>query len=239
MPHSPWISDLGPWLLHASLLRSLLFMFAASGPNVFFRGAEIEVQGQQNGVDLLFLGLREAKTSSMWSEIWGSPIGFSCPPQTGLLIHKETKALQGAWTLGVTQQKETKSLLSQRTTKQKAVTVLDKTQPSKSQTVKIYIVLTWWIYQTIFFFLINICMLGQKKFLWANITAGSFYQTTLVVLYGFDSLKQTVHKRCYIGHQTAVIMLYILDLFTKKNLFKRVISLGIRLHSFCYFFFNH
>lgn len=32
-------------------------------------------------------------------------------------------------------------------------------------------------------------MLGQKKFLWANITAGSFYQTTLVVLYGFDSLK--------------------------------------------------
>lgn len=108
MPHGPWISDLGPRLLHGSLLRALLFMLAATCLNVFFRVTEIEVQGQQNGVDLLFSGLREAKTSSMWSAIWGSPIELSSPPQTGLLIHKETKALQGAWTLAVPQQKEAK-----------------------------------------------------------------------------------------------------------------------------------
>lgn len=102
------ISAPGPWLLHGSLLRALLFMLAVTCLNVFFRVTEIEVQGQQNGVDLLFSGLREAKTSSMWSEIWGRPIELSSPPQTGLLIHKETKALQGAWTLAVPQQKEAK-----------------------------------------------------------------------------------------------------------------------------------
>lgn len=103
MPRGPWISDLGPRLLHDS--PSLLFMFAARSLHVFFRGTGLEVQGQQNGVDLLFSGLREAKTSSMWSEIWGSPIELSSAPQTGLLIHKETKALQGAWTLGVSTKK--------------------------------------------------------------------------------------------------------------------------------------
>lgn len=128
MPHGPWISDLGPRLLHASLLRSLLFMFAATCLNVYFRVTEIEVQGQQNGVDLLFSGPREAKTSSMWSGIWGSPIELSSPPQTGLLILKETKALQGAWTLAVSRQKAAfKIQLSDKTSKRKAVRVLNKT----------------------------------------------------------------------------------------------------------------
>lgn len=47
-------------------------------------------------------------------------------------------------------------------------------------------------------------------------------QTTLVAVYGFDSIKRMVHKNNLFGNQITVVVVYVFDSQKRK---------GIRLHS--------